>query len=43
LIGVGLLVSFGSTFATQDIMEVMFAPSKAHEGIVDLGATKDAV
>ena len=43
LIGLGLLISIGSTFATQDIMEIMFAPAKAHEGIVDLGATKDAV
>ncbi len=43
LIGVGLCMSLGTTFAIQDIMEVMFAPAKAHEWLVDLGATKEAV
>lgn len=37
------MFSLGRVFATPDIMEVMFGPAKAHEWIVDLGATKDSV
>lgn len=43
LISIGLLCSVGVGFAAQDVMEVMFAPAKAHENIVDLWADKQAV
>ena len=39
----GLFFSFSSTFATKDIMEVMFAPAKAQEKLIDLGVSKDDV
>lgn len=43
LIVFGVLFSIWTTFATQDIMEVMFAPAKAQEKLIDLGTSKDQV
>jgi hypothetical protein len=37
------IASFSTSFAAQDIMEIMFAPARDHEKIVDLGQTKEAV
>lgn len=38
-----LILCVGMTFASQDIMDVMFAPAKAHEKLLNLWSTKEQV
>lgn len=40
---VGLFVSFGATFAAQDIMDVMFQPTKDQQKLIDLWTTKQQI